>query len=765
MENIDKIIEKIDNLNDLDDSTIESITNEIHNVKDERIRKNLYSLFLTRVKRYMIIFFDNYSAEEIDKKVNTIVNNLTSSLHFDEQIIKDTKFYTDEIISGSIFDIDNLPNNSIEEIKKDSYINKINNINDLDPEKCAKMIIDIHNNFDEKNKTILIDELGKHYEKLINNNDVDEKDFYDNVDLFYNKLINNTVIDESEEINNNELFNEETKDIEIKKEKEIDIIDKITKSIFEKLDSDINNEIIFNNEFVNLSLEEIKDLIDKNNSIIELNNQKIDDLINNNSKYSNKSVEELNKLIKENNNRLLDIDNEVRLEISKKLNKSYSGLKPDEISELRKKVKINVEKFNEEILKENKIIEEEIKLKNNNFKQELISNIENNNSMIENNNEKLQKELNIRLKDKYKIYTYNELSDKYQKIDKNDKIVDELINELIRREGLLTKEEKKLYSQLMDIKEAYFEIINDTTQKFSKFNNDNDVIEYINNHKHISILNSYENSEELKQELYDDILNSLKKKENKIKIEKKEHNKKIWLKALSGAIGFATGFGLANVAGFNPIGGAIATTKLAVTVVNVWTKKHPEGKVAKFKNNQIEKFETKYPNITNKVKIMKEKLNKDPIKCFVNGMAIGYLAGNLYEQITGETVFEQLKDVFDKGEIIPDNSVAVVDPVPEVPTVPEIDPSEIFLDKGEVVNISKLPQGFISSDSTTPVNVIQKVGEAVEFDRAVTLPDGKVMWHFKQLNGKGYAWFEAEKIQKLLADASKIAGKVAAKTL
>ena len=770
--NINKIIDRINNLNDLDDSTIENITNDIHNIKDESIRNNIYRTFLNRVKNYMIVFFDNYSAEDINKKVNTVINNLTSSLHFDEQLLKDTKFSTDEIIGSNIFNKDD---EIIDEKNdKDKYIDYINNINDLDPELCADIIVEIENNFDGYDKEEIINSLEKKYETLLNNEtylkDKEEKErikkeFYKNVDNYYYTLTNPDNFEE--EIDNT---NEENN------MREIDKINNITEEIYSKLDTNVvKNEFYkltekeLEDKLYELTQERIKDtnkdmyddldnkisnvyslinerrLLDKYN---HLTNEELEDLIKNTkiiiNKYEKYSIDKLNEIIKQNEKKLID-NNDFKNAFNKTVNEKYSKLNQEQIDSVEEKIKNNIVKHNNRINLENELIKEIINNKNN---IDIFSNLS---DKIE---EELIKVLNLRTKDKYKYYTYDKLKEIYENdIDENS----DILNELMEREKNLTSEERDLYKNLMDIKNAYYNMLDDTISKFKDTNIKGDINDYINNHELIGILNNYENSDKLKKELNEDISKSLNKKKKRIKIEKKEYNKKIWLKALAGSIGFVAGFGLSNIPGISPIGSTVAAAKLAISAVNLWTKKYPEGKVASFKNKQINNFENKCPNISKKVKVMKEKLNNDPIKWFVNGVAVGYLTGNIYEILNGETFFEQMKDLFSDGNNITDSTVAVVDPV--VPDIPEIDPSEIFLNKGEIVNISELPKGYISSDAKNAVNVMQKVGEAVEFDKAVTLPDGKVMWHFKQLNGKGYAWFEASKIQELLAKTAKVVSK------
>ena len=49
-------------------------------------------------------------------------------------------------------------------------------------------------------------------------------------------------------------------------------------------------------------------------------------------------------------------------------------------------------------------------------------------------------------------------------------------------------------------------------------------------------------------------------------------------------------------------------------------------------------------------------------------------------------------------------------------------------------------------------------GKAVEVDK-FNIVNGEKWVHFKQLNGKGYAWFKLEDVEKVLETAAKTSGK------
>lgn len=343
---------------------------------------------------------------------------------------------------------------------------------------------------------------------------------------------------------------------------------------------------------------------------------------------------------------------------------------------------------------------------------------------------------------------------------------------------------------------TYYEILNDAVSHFEnaeKQDLDNNINEFLNNHRRIEKINWYENSEKLKKELIDEIKNN--RKSEQLFVEKTEKNSKLWLKALAATAGFASGLAMSCVPGVGTIRMGISAAKLAGSAINLWTKKHPNGKIAKVKNNVNDKLNSKFPRIMETANKMREKLKETPLNCFVNGVAAGYITGNIVQSITGKTVFENLKNMFEREEIagpilppdepiitpeqtpdvevdVPEQTPVVGDPsinepikpepLPGIEDVPSINEEimEKFIPKdGQVYDLSALEEGLISSDATSSVNLMQSLGKEVVFDQAVQLPDGKIMWHFKQLNGAGYAWFNSTDVQELMSKASDVVSK------
>ena len=84
-------------------------------------------------------------------------------------------------------------------------------------------------------------------------------------------------------------------------------------------------------------------------------------------------------------------------------------------------------------------------------------------------------------------------------------------------------------------------------------------------------------------------------------------------------------------------------------------------------------------------------------------------------------------------------------------TLPEIK-------SGAILDISGIKEGFVSSVSNSPVSLITEVGKNVEVDRIISA-NGIDMVHFKQLNGKGYAWFKLSDVQQYLEKVEAVANK------
>jgi len=263
------------------------------------------------------------------------------------------------------------------------------------------------------------------------------------------------------------------------------------------------------------------------------------------------------------------------------------------------------------------------------------------------------------------------------------------------------------------------------------------------------------------------------------KIEKKEKAKQLAVKSLVAIAGFGTGLVLSSVPGVGVIRTMAATTKLAASGINVWTKKFPEGKVAKlvsstkekFENefgDKINNFEEKYPKIASAVKVTKDKikqiLSNEKVNLFINGVSAGYVVGNVVELVTGKTVLEHAGDMFDNdvpAPIVETPSETLTQTAPEIDMsettqiVPEATPiapeAEFTLEKGVTYDLSGIEEGFVSSDAAQSVDLMSGPAENVTFDRIV---NGRA--HFIQSNGNGMAWYDLEDVQEYLSSAGKV---------
>lgn len=352
--------------------------------------------------------------------------------------------------------------------------------------------------------------------------------------------------------------------------------------------------------------------------------------------------------------------------------------------------------------------------------------------------------------------------------------------------SVLNKEKKSLSNvdalkaekaKLEEIKNAYEKILNDVTStlntdEFKALSDDEKnakIKEAIDNHPEATKLNGYEKADKLKSELQKDAFDKLKSLQRNNAPEPEtpavtENQIKLWQKALAAAGGFVLGLGMSCVPGVGTIRMGIATTKLVVSGINFISNKLPDGPIAKVTgkiSEMKEKMLEKHPKIAAGI----EKINallKDPrVQCAINGVAAGYLTGNIVEMITGKTVTENFKTLIEKqkginsvDQVLPAETLAnqdlgeaakVVEPTSDVMIPTSINPVQ-----GEVFDLSSIQTGLVSSTSTNQVNLMTGVAKNAVFDRAVTLDDGTVMWHFKQANGLGYAWFKADDVKNAL---------------
>ena len=265
---------------------------------------------------------------------------------------------------------------------------------------------------------------------------------------------------------------------------------------------------------------------------------------------------------------------------------------------------------------------------------------------------------------------------------------------------------------------------------------------------------------------------------------KAQRRKELLKKSLVASAGFVTGLGLSCVPGVGTIRMGVAAVKLTGTAVNVWANKHPDGKVAQVRDSAMVFAQTHMPRITNGIKNINNKMKQYPVNVFINGMAAGYITGNIFELITGNTVLEAVQGQFNQVPDAPVVDNTVTQPTledPNVNTIPDASTATDIADTaanafdpaaateaikgGATIDLSGISQGLVSSDATSGVNLITQAGKDVSFLREVTLNDGTVMWAFNQSNGMGYAWFKAEDVLNELAKTGQTLTEVAGRSM
>ena len=313
---------------------------------------------------------------------------------------------------------------------------------------------------------------------------------------------------------------------------------------------------------------------------------------------------------------------------------------------------------------------------------------------------------------------------------------------------------KKKKRELEGLKKTYIDYIlikDDAIRKFESQQLDDEALKkaidnYVNNCRDLN----YPNEAKLRKELKEEIFENLKVK----KIDKKEQNKKMLYKGLAALAGFGTGLVLSAFPGVGTIRMGLAAAKLVSSKINCHTKKHPDGKISQIIggiNNKIENsdFAKNHPKfikkITNIKNTLKKLLESEKTQWFINGVAAGYLTGNIIEMVTGTPIFSPTPEPTPTPE-----PIKTPDPIP-ISTLPEIK-------SGAILDISGIKEGFISSISNSPVSLMTEVGKNVEVDRIISA-NGIDMVHFKQLNGKGYAWFKLSDVQQYLAKVEAAANK------
>ena len=268
-------------------------------------------------------------------------------------------------------------------------------------------------------------------------------------------------------------------------------------------------------------------------------------------------------------------------------------------------------------------------------------------------------------------------------------------------------------------------------------------------------------------------------------VSKKEKAMEALKKGLAFAGGIVVGGTLSCVPGVGVIRMGISAVKITGSVVNTWANKHPDGKVAQIRDAALDKVPQP---IKDKLVAFNKKMHSSPLNAFVNGVAVGYIAGNVFEMVTGNTLLEAAKERLtplsaDEAQAldaaknaasqttnvqpdqptpgpeptptVADTQTTVVPQVtPDVPTAPDYTQLTDMVKSGQPVDISGLEFGKVSSDALNSVHLKNIVGNGATFFKEAVAPDGTVMWAFKQPNGMYYAWFSKDEILEELAKAA-----------
>lgn len=785
---MEEIKSKINNLNDL--SNVKDLIKEIAEIADIDEKKECYNEFVRKCKDLLIS--SDLAEGEVEDKVVEIYSLIANANEVDENgrfdmlsdIVRDNKFDEESILADR--------QNSQRELTKitsqisalESEVGKFNSIEDIDKE--------INRLEKEKSEQIkdlsskLVDATSRETQIEIKNVQEEIKKLQEKSDLLKNDLsiiFNSGVEDEEEEYNR---LSQEVDVIELEmRNKEVNL-----NRLNSRLEKELQEE---KQKFISQ-----KRALEQSESLKSVFNSDATD-----------KEDEFNRI-----NQEIDVQEINVIDIELKLKE----MKLDEISfdKLRFNSKLGLQQEIERLQKEKNLLSENLQSvfngdaldkedEVNRLTREMNAidaKIEKLNTLNSNSEEKLREEIK-QLQAKRKLLQSRLPAGFYSNADKNVALEQQIKSVQSAYDTKISKLDQ--LKTLSTISNAHSKIFQEALDEFgSKDNVSKEEIEqFVNEHDLSSILDKYSNSEKLKSELNDFIGDNLKKK----RITSKEKNKKLLLKGLVAASGVVTGLALSSAPGVGTIRMAAAGVKL----FSAWTKKHPEVKISKLidatskkirDNDKVNEFKEKHPKIVAKVKSIRDKLKKisknEKFDYFINGVSVGYIAGNVIELFTGQTVAQHISNMFDKNdtvvktvdsvnlgtgntETIPSEGVtesvnnvnlsttepvsnvkpSIMRPLNGAEAVADISTgsvenvvSNIALEPGATYDLSGIAQGFISSDATQPVNLMTSVADDLVFDRIV---NGRA--HFIQANGKGMAWYDLEEVQEYLAKAGEIVTK------
>ena len=382
---------------------------------------------------------------------------------------------------------------------------------------------------------------------------------------------------------------------------------------------------------------------------------------------------------------------------------------------------------------------------------------------------------------------YQELLDKATKLKEEEKVTEEKIKsandklEPLRKDMDYITDSKKVIvdyetaKEKIDIVDGLDALKAKAIENFhGKEFTPEELKAFIESQEEFNLIKDALDKDKIENLLITEITNACKKQ----KVSNVRKDWKTYLKSAGiVASGLATGLVLSSVPGVGTIRMGLATAKLAINAIDkgisLYNDKHQDKEPIKSISQVIdEKLIAKLPKkIQSGLKRIEEKLKQKEVNLFINGVSVGYVAGNVVEMVTGKTVLQNAADKLKapKTNIAESqaSSLASSNPASSTPNknsvtlkTPEVDiPTDTItsVNIGDVYDLSSIPKGYVYSGSNDAVNLLTQAGKAVTLDKKVTV-NGKVWCSFLQPDGKGYAWIP-EDVVKSLGKAANEVGK------
>lgn len=462
------------------------------------------------------------------------------------------------------------------------------------------------------------------------------------------------------------------------------------------------------------------------------------------SKNLNISISVIDEIIDINNNRWLgkEEDKEKRLiELNQKLLDQYFLLNKEKIKEEIKKNKSKQEEFMKSIdklmsniYKDKEIIDKITNTKNEISKLNIEANILNNKlKNIEFNKYDFMKTAEKGMSKIFEFHTKHDDNIDIEKIKKESKASKSSDDfSPIGSEGSHKPEEEKSEKP---------KVITDLRKELEDIYSNEDTVDY--------------SKEEPKEDEATVVIDNP---------EKKRNAKSNVYKSLAFVVGFGGGFGLSFVPIPTTSGLIISGSRLVYSVSKVAIKayynKHKEDQdnkvvqvIDSVKSTINDKLE-KHPKINAGVTRINNILKKKETQYFLNGLAVGYTAGKIYQGIdklikkNQEKAIDKVSNNKQTTNTNTNNNVVNqpenINPKPQTVQAPVNTPQTPNIDINHL-DLSSLENGYVSSLDNEPVHLLNNIGKDVSFDK---IRNGMI--HFKQASGDGYAWFKVEDVAKSL---------------